>query len=247
MMTPVLRAVRGLRWALLLTGLAVGSLAVTWHALATIDFGYSTWYDALAIDRTIETFGPRNTIRPDFHRTDREERERVFGAIVDAIHDDGRGLRELTYHEPDGRPLGRLLTPAEIVHLTDVARLIDRATRLGWLGVAVFVLLAAGAALRRERPPSGPRLVGVTAGVVGALAAAVLLIGPVRVFYGLHVAFFPAGHQWYFHYEESLMSMMMQAPNLFGPIAVTWVLLAFGCGAAAWIALARGLRRLAGN
>jgi hypothetical protein len=31
---------------------------------------------------------------------------------------------------------------------------------------------------------------------------------------------FPPGHAWFFYYEDSLMTTLMQAPHLFGFIAV---------------------------
>lgn len=233
----------GLRWAMLLAALATGALFTTWHALATVDFGYATWYDVLGIDRTIATHGPENTIRPGFHHTDRDERERLFGAIVDAIHDNGHGLAELTYHRPDGRPVAPLLTRPEIIHLEDVARLVNAFRVAGWTGIATFLLLAAHAAWQRARPPSAARIAGVTGGILLGGTAAILVIGPVRVFYWLHELIFPPDNPWFFYYQESLMSMLMQAPNLFGPIAATWALLALLLGAIIWPLLARLLHR----
>jgi hypothetical protein len=71
----------------------------------------------------------------------------------------------------------------------------------------------------------------------------VWVVGPVQVFYVLHELVFPAGHEWFFYYQDSLMSMMMQAPNLFGPIAVLWLVLAFSIAAALWFGLDRLLQR----
>gem|GEM_PF-311219 len=214
-----------LRWSLLLASVAIGSLFATWHVLAAVDFGYSTWYDVLSIDQTIDTYGPANPIRPDFHLTDRAEHERLFGAIVDAVHADGRGLEDLVYRTPDGEILGTLLTEPEVVHLQDVARLINVSTAVSWVAIAGGLILLAGAALRGETPPSGRRIGIATAAVVGGGTVMVLLIGPERVFNWLHEMVFPAEHEWFFYYEESLMTMLMQAPNLFAPIAISWLLL----------------------
>lgn len=237
--------VRGLHWALLLLALAVSALFATWHALAAVDFGYPVWYEVLDIDRTIETSGPRNSTRPDFQGTDRAERERLFGAIVDAVHDDGRGLDALTYHDPSGQPIGPLLTRPEIVHLEDVAHLVATFTRAGWVATGVLLVLAIAAVPRRAPPPSGRRIAAVTALLLGVVTAGVLLAGPVRVFYGLHEILFPPEHEWFFYYDESLMSMLMQAPNLFGPIAVAWIIASLVVGALFWLLLARLLRRRA--
>lgn len=45
-------------------------------------------------------------------------------------------------------------------------------------------------------------------------------IGPTRVFYTLHEWVFPSDHQWMFSYQESLMTTLMKAPDLFAAIAV---------------------------
>ena len=58
---------------------------------------------------------------------------------------------------------------------------------------------------------------------------AVIAIGTKKVFYTAHTLIFPAGHQWFFYYEESLMTMLMQAPDLFAAIAAEWLLLTAFC------------------
>ena len=62
--------------------------------------------------------------------------------------------------------------------------------------------------------------------VLLAIAAIIFLIGPHKVFYQLHVWVFPVEHKWFFFYEESLMSTMMKAPDLFAYIAILLVVLA---------------------
>lgn len=239
----VIGVLAALRWTVLLASLAASALLLSWHALASVDFGYSVWYDLLEIDETIATYGPDNHTRPGFYHTARDERERLFGAIVHAIHNDGQGLEALTYHLPDGRAVAPLLTPPEILHLEDVARLVNALNLAGMTGIVVFVLLAAHAIGHRARPPSGIRIAAVTGGGFLAGTAAILVSGPVRVFYWLHEVVFPPDNPWYFYYEDSLMSMMMQAPNLFGPIAASWALLALLLGTLAWLTLAHLLRR----
>ena len=45
-------------------------------------------------------------------------------------------------------------------------------------------------------------------------------------FYALHEWIFPDNHQWFFYYQESLMTVLMKAPDLFGAISVLIALLA---------------------
>lgn len=238
----IARLLYALRWTTLVATLAIGSLFVAWHALATADFGYSLWYDALAIDATIEVHGPQNTIRPGFEETDRSERERLFGGIVEAIHADGEGLEALTYHAPDGTRINTLLTAPEILHLQDVAALINAFTRVSVLAIGVFALLLTRAFWRREAPPAAWWVAAGCGAVLLAACGAVAMIGPVAVFYWLHEVLFPPDHEWFFYYQESLMSMMMQAPNLFGPIAALWLALTLVVAMTVWFMITAGLR-----
>jgi uncharacterized membrane protein len=65
----------------------------------------------------------------------------------------------------------------------------------------------------------------VTFGVIGASAAVVFIIGAKNVFYVLHQIVFK-DHQWFFYYEESLMTTFMHAPDIFGYITLMLVALA---------------------
>ncbi len=61
---------------------------------------------------------------------------------------------------------------------------------------------------------------------MAAMILLVLVIGRARCFYQFHVWIFPDDHQWFFYYQESLMSTLMKAPVLFGYIAAVLVGLA---------------------
>ena len=56
-------------------------------------------------------------------------------------------------------------------------------------------------------------------------SAGLLTLGGKAVFYQLHIWIFPANHQWFFYYQDSLMSTMMKAPDLFAYIAISLSLL----------------------
>ena len=208
------------QWTLFTFSAFLAALMLAWQLLASVSFLYPLWYEVIDIDQTIATYGPRNHYRHQFESTTKAERERLFAAIVTAIHAQGKGLDRLSYHDPAGRVIGGLLTPPEITHLQDVARLVEALQRIGWgvwLALPVLLLLAA----RQRLPmPSIGRLMAVAAGALLGVAGIILLIGPVRVFYRLHTWIFPAGHTWFFYYEDSLMTMLMQAPVLFGYIAL---------------------------
>lgn len=244
--TGTLRRIRPWRWLRgWLWGLALvsASLFLAWRALAAVDFAYPLLYDVTGIEQTIQRYGPVNRIRPGFQTTSRAERERLFAGIARAIRDDGRGLEALSYHAPDGRDLGPLLTAPEMVHLRDVSRLVHFFERVGLGATALFAALLVVGLRNDDRGPSARRLGYGAVAFIAGLGGLLLVLGPTRVFYALHVMIFPAGHKWFFYYEESLMSMMMHAPVLFGGIAVVWGLLAAVIG----VALFGLLRRLLAN
>jgi hypothetical protein len=228
-LTQARRRLRGMLWATLLLAALPASLLAAWQMLAGADFLYPLWYEVIGIDRTIAEYGPKNHYRENFERTTKKERSRLFAAIVTAIHDGGRGLDDLAYHDAQGEVLGPLLRSPEITHLRDVARLIDRFYHLG-LGAALVWLLTLGWLwrLRLPPPPLGRYLAGFGLGAA-ALVLGVVAFGAKRVFYAAHTLIFPSGHQWFFYYEESLMTMLMKAPDLFAAIAAEWLLLTALC------------------
>jgi len=184
---------------------------------------------AIGIDRTIAEYGPKNRYRDHFELTTTNERHRLFAAIVAAIHDGGRGLKTLSYHDARGNSVAPLLRAPEITHLRDVARLVEWFYRLG-LGATLIWLLALAQLwrLRLPPPPLGRYLAGL-ASAAAVLALGVIAVGPEKVFYKAHTLIFPIGHQWFFYYEESLMTMLMKAPDLFAAIAAEWLLLTALC------------------
>jgi hypothetical protein len=220
-------------------GLFISSLLVAlflaWHLLARADFFYGTWYEVLDIDQTVSTYGPQNRYRHGFASTDKREHQRLFAAIVTAIHDDGEGLEELQYFDADNGVDSSFLTDAEIVHLRDVAMLINKVNVAGVTAIAVMLTLLALIVTRQLPPPSLIRFHVGAAVVLTAAVALALNLGAEDTFYAMHEWVFPPDHQWFFFYRDSLMSTFMQAPNLFGYIALALAALALVLYAA-WIA-----------
>jgi hypothetical protein len=212
--------------AILVAAGLLASLYLSWRALAAADFIYPLLYDAIGIGQHIDIYAPQNRYKRNFELTSPEERQALFAAIGEAVRDRGQGLEGLTYRDPQGRQLGVLLRAAEVIHLRDVARLVRIMEIAGLLSLALvsfhLVLLRQ---LRLSLPAAG-RLLAYTATGILALAVIVIAIGPVEVFYAFHRWIFPADHEWFFYYQDSLMSTLMMAPDLFGYIAVALVLLA---------------------
>ncbi len=197
----------------------LASLYVAWQLSAALNFFYPVWYQALDIDDHIAHFGPQNRYRKGFELTTDEERFRLFADIVDSVQGGGAGLETLEYHDASGRRLGGLFRPPEIVHLQDVAKLTATLKPWGW--AAVVWILIHGYLIRRRgwRVPGPSRMLALTLAGFVAGTAVILLAGAKRVFYALHELVFPDDHQWFFYYQDSLMSTMMKAPDLFAAIA----------------------------
>lgn len=222
----------GMRWTktgvfgLWLVSALLSALFLSWKLLAANDFLYPTFYDWAGIEATIAEYAPQNRYRDGFEQTTRAERERLFAAIGDAIHEKGRGLESLAYHDAQGRPLAPLLHQQEITHLRDVARLVAGFSRAGWLALATLALTTL-ALWRLHWPiPRPKRLLGGTVLAGVGLGLSLAAIGPTRVFYTLHEWLFPPDHPWFFYYQDSLMSTMMRAPVLFGYIGAALAILA---------------------
>jgi hypothetical protein len=208
-------------WTLFVVLAYLVALFLAWQLLAKVDFLYPLWYDVLGIEQTIACYGPQNRYRDRFETTTKEERVRLFATIVSAIHRQGRGLETLVYHDTQGQAIANLLTPPEIVHLQDVSRLVDNGLRLGWSATLTWLMLLI--LLRRQKLSMPPvrTLLSWSLVVVAAVTGLILLIGPVKIFYRLHTWIFPPGHSWFFYYQESLMTMLMKAPDLFAYIALS--------------------------
>jgi len=203
------------------------ALYLSWMVLTKADFLYGVWYDHAGIGEHIERYAPQNRFRHGFEHTGADTRKALFSGIVDAIHQQGNGLDQLSYTLPDN-PQSQipLLHRAEIIHLTDVALLIEFMKKLGWALLLIWAALTTYLLMTRQAFPSAKNTMLNLAAGLGLLLATLFIYGPKDVFYQLHIWVFPADHPWFFYYQDSLMSTMMKAPDLFAYIAAS--LLALG-------------------
>lgn len=207
-------------WTMYSLGSLLVSIWIAWHLSAQVNFFYSSWYSVLEIDQTIDDTMPRHLYKKNFIATDQEEHIRLFSEIVNSIQAKGQGLENIVYYSPQGKELGQLLTESEIIHLQDVATLISL---LGWYNIVLILfclLIMSTIIFFRIRMPAIKKLCFSMVAVVLACSLIVLVIGAKKFFYWLHTVVFPENHQWFFYYEESLMSMLMKAPALFAPVSI---------------------------
>lgn len=211
-------------WPLFFTCQLIGLALVSWHLLAQFHFAYPAGYQLLDLDKHITEFAPLNRYKDDFEFSTPEEHWRLFGEISDAVQASGEGLREISYRLKSGE-ITALMHEAEIIHLQDVANLIDLFYVTGTLCLLVWIGLLFFAYQQKLTPPPVKRiLLGFLSGFT-LIGIIVLIIGPTAIFYWLHVQVFPDGHQWFFYYQDSLMTTLMKAPDIFAFIAACLLLL----------------------
>lgn len=217
---------RRLAWLanpILITSALIAAVALAWWGHSAINFGYPLLYDALAIDEHIAEYGPQNRYRDGFETTSRQQHLRLFAGIVEAVNNGGAGLAELTYRaEPDNRRVPLLRKP-EITHLRAVASLVSLIHWAGITALAVFLatlaaMRLAGVALWRRAP-----LLGFVPVLVLALAAVIVTLDTRDDgwYAWFHDQAFGPGHQWFFYYQESLMTTLLKAPDLFAPLGAS--------------------------
>lgn len=203
------------------------ALLLAWKLLHAANYGFTFWYSQLQIEEHISKYAPQNRQgKTGFEKTEKADRIELFRAIGHAVNNGGEGLRTLNYRaHPDAKPL-TLLTDPEAVHLEDVAKLIDLLVPLGWAALGLLIVLIIIARVGSlPLPGLGISVITLLCTVL-VLGLVIAAIGPRQVFRWMHEAVFPDDHQWFFYYQDSLMTTLMKAPDIFFAIGAVWALLA---------------------
>lgn len=210
---------RFLLWPLLLGTKFVALFLLSWHFLAQVHFAYPVGYELLGLERHIAEYAPLNRHKAGFEHTTSEDHWRLFAEITDAIQHHGQGLNKIFYQLPNRQQV-QLMHEAELIHLQDVANLVDRFYQVG-ISCGVLCLALLALAYWKQLPlPSVKKIALGFLGVIAVIAVVIIAIGAKDVFYWLHVKIFPDDHQWFFYYQDSLMTTLMKAPDIFAFIAV---------------------------
>jgi uncharacterized membrane protein len=230
-----MRFVSYLIWPLIFVGQLLATSLLAWHLLAQIDFAYPAGYKLLGLDTHIAEFAPRNRYIHGFEFTHAKEHWSLFGQITHAVQNHGDGLEDIHFTLPNDTKIP-LMHNAEIIHLQDVSNLIHQFYLAGIAGFFIWIIFLAIAYRRKLTFPSLRNIVLGFCGGIFVISAIVLSLGATQVFYWLHTKVFPEGHQWFFYYEDSLMTTLMKAPDIFAFIAslllitlmIIWGLSTFG-------------------
>lgn len=212
--------------AIVFLSLWVG-LFFAWQTLSATNFFYPQIYDALGFEPFIEEFAPQNHYKTGFESTDREQHIALFGQIVDAINNKGQNLSQITYHDSEGDVIDTLLREPEVVHLQDVANLLDNLRTSEYWAIVILLIIIALFRMTKTPLQHIRHTLFITLAIVAAIAISITVYGARAVFYQLHTVVFPENHQWFFYYQESLMTTLMKAPDIFAVIAVLLSGLAF--------------------
>jgi len=203
-------------------GMLVSALFITWCLLSRVDFLYPTFYQLLDINETVDTFGPKNRYKDGFETTTSDQHFAYFSDIVTAINNDGKGLGEIRYPY-HGKEITLLRKP-EILHLQDVAFLLNKLSIFSYVMMSlVLMILISRYRDKRALPSSSKQFIQLLI-LIGSLTIISAIVGFKEVFYWFHRVSFPDNNEWFFYYQDSLMTTMMQAPTLFAPISVLIVL-----------------------
>jgi hypothetical protein len=197
--------------------LLVSCLYLSWQALSQANFLYDQIYEHNNLEAHVNEFAPLNRKdKESFALTSKTERVRVFSDIAREINTGGGGLGSITYTPEGADTATTFLVEAERDHLEDVANLVSS---LKPVGAAVASLLIAFYAfcwyykVSRFKYFWRPPGVFVSLFQVGAVAALCVAItfalGPQQTFYLLHEWAFSDKAQWYFFFEDSLMTTLM--------------------------------------
>lgn len=230
-----MRLPASLIWPLIFIGQLLATSLLAWHLLAQISFAYPTGYKLLDMDKHIAEFAPLNHYVHGFQFTQPKDHWELFAQITDAVQHNGKGLTEINFLLPNNTKIP-LMHAAEITHLQDVSHLINKFYWVGTIGGlmwAVFLFIA------YRQKLSFPSLRNIVFGFCGGtfvISTIILSLGATKVFYWCHTKVFPEGHQWFFYYEDSLMTTLMKAPDIFAFIAslllmvlvIVWGLSTFG-------------------
>lgn len=203
------------------------ALLIAWKFLHAVNYGYEFWYSQLKIDSHISKFAPQNRLgKTGFEKTSQEQHTELFRAIGHAVNNSGDGLRTLEYQAHPNATTQLFLTDAEATHLEDVANLINLLEPIGWAATIALIALVLVAFIGRFPLPKLSASIITLVVLALLLTVVIVVVGPHEVFKALHEGIFPDEHQWFFYYQDSLMTTMMKAPDIFYAIGGSWALLA---------------------
>ena len=113
------------------------------------------------------------------------------------------------------------------MHLQDVSDLVNRLHSASVINLLLLlIVIVVVYRFKQPKPLKKQQYMALTIPSV-TLFIVFSIFGFTDIFYYLHTLVFPDNHQWFFYYQESLMSSLMKAPDLFAGIGLSLVVVAF--------------------
>jgi len=197
--------------------LLVSCLYVSWQVLSQANFLYDQIYEHNDLEAHVNEFAPLNrNDKESFALTSKTERVRVFSDIAREINTGGGGLGSITYTPEGADAATPFLVEAERDHLQDVANLVSSLKPIGAVIASLLIAFYGFCWYYKVSRyqyfwrPSGVFVSLFQIAAVAALFFAITFaLGPQQTFYLLHEWAFSDKAQWYFFFEDSLMTTLM--------------------------------------
>ncbi|WOH39202.1 DUF1461 domain-containing protein [Thalassotalea fonticola] len=215
-----------LAWLCFCISILLFSFGLSWQLNKSVNFTYPFWYEVLDINAHIKKYAPQNKYqKQDFVNTDKNQHYELFEQVVIAINNQGENLANIEYYTSSKQT--KLFTQSEVIHLQDVSNLVDT-LRIVWLVNLLPLIIFSLLYMQRKisMPNNKLKIQALVASIV-VLTVSFVIFGFKKIFYYLHTVVFPDNHQWFFYYQESLMSTFMKAPDLFAAIGVNLLITSF--------------------
>ena len=197
--------------------LLVSCLYVSWQVLSQANFLYDQIYEHNNLEAHVNEFAPLNrNDKESFALTSKTERIRVFNDIAREINSGGGGLGSIAYTPEGAGAATPFLVQAERDHLQDVANLVSSLKPIGAVIASLLIAFYGFCWYYKVSRyqyfwrPSGIFISLFQISAVAVLCVAITFaLGPQQTFYLLHDWAFSDKAQWYFYFEDSLMTTLM--------------------------------------
>ena len=206
--------------------LLISCLYMSWQILSQANFLYDQIYDHNDLENHINEFAAlsRNG-KESFALTDKAERVQIFNDIAQEINTGGEGLAAISFVGIGETTSVPFLIGEERDHLQDVANLVTSLKPLGAILASALIAFYGFCWYYKVSRyqyfwrPSGIVILLLQIAAVAALCVAITFaLGPQQTFYLLHEWAFSDKAQWFFYFEDSLMTTLMPEV-VFGNIA----------------------------
>ena len=206
--------------------LLISCLYMSWQILSQANFLYDQIYDHNDLENHINEFATLNRNgKESFALTDKAERVQIFNDIAREINTGGEGLAAISFVGIGETTSVPFLIGEERDHLQDVANLVTSLKPLGAILASALIAFYGFCWYYKVSRyqyfwrPSGIVILLLQIAAVAALCVAITFaLGPQQTFYLLHEWAFSDKAQWFFYFEDSLMTTLMPEV-VFGNIA----------------------------